>query len=114
MSPSACAAGGSQRKSYRTFLRQAIDKGFVTPELEQARREQVPTFTHFLDLPILFVIVALGAMRPETWSAIAISIGIAVLVATGFSVVLPKLYPWQPSMAGGKTIVAEVPPLREA
>jgi hypothetical protein len=98
----------------RRLAREAIDKGFVTPELEQVRREHVPTFTHFLDLPNLFVIVALGAVRPETWSAIAISIGIAVLVATGFTVVLPKLYPWQPSMAGRKAIVAEVPPLRGA
>ena len=28
----------------------------------------MPTFTHFLDLPILFLIIALGAMQPTTWT----------------------------------------------
>ena len=42
--------------------------GNLHPELERARREHLPAFTDFLDLPILFVIVALGAMRPDTWS----------------------------------------------
>ena len=40
----------------------------LTPELQNARRELVPTFTHFLDLPILFIIIALGAMQPTSWT----------------------------------------------
>lgn len=44
----------------------ALAQGATTPALERARQEHLPTFTHFLDLPILFVIVALGAMRPNT------------------------------------------------
>ena len=88
--------------SHRTLVRMALDEGRVTPELERARREHVPTFTHFLDLPVLFVIVSLGAMRPETWSTLAISIGIAVFVAACFTLILPRLYPWQPSAAQGK------------
>jgi uncharacterized membrane protein len=83
----------------RRLARAALEKERVTSELEQARREHVPTFTHFLDLPILFVIVSLGAMRPESWSTLAISIGVAVLVATCFTLILPRLYPWQPSAA---------------
>jgi uncharacterized membrane protein len=81
----------------RRLARAALNEGRVSPELERARREHVPTFTHFLDLPILFVIVSLGTMRPEGWSTLAISVGIAVLVATCFTLVLPRLYPWQPS-----------------
>ncbi len=82
----------------RRLARAALDKGRVTPELESARREHIPTFTHFLDLPILFVIVSLGAMRPDGWSTLAISVSIAVFVAICFTLVLPRLYPWQPSV----------------
>ena len=52
----------------RRLTTAALAHGSTTPELERARQEHLPTFTHFLDLPILFVIVALGAMRPNTWA----------------------------------------------
>jgi hypothetical protein len=42
-----------------------VTEGRVTPELARARGEQLASFTHFLDLPILLVIVSLGALRPE-------------------------------------------------
>jgi hypothetical protein len=82
----------------RRLARAALNEGRVSPELERVRREQFPTFSHFLDLPILFVIVSFGAMRPESWSTLPIGIGIGVLVATCFTLVLPRLYPWQPSV----------------
>ena len=50
----------------RRLTRSALDAGYVTSELERARGEPVPTFTHFLDLPILFLIIALGAIQPTT------------------------------------------------
>jgi uncharacterized membrane protein len=50
----------------RRLSREALVLGAMTPALAAARREHVPTFTHFLDIPILFVIVALGAARPTT------------------------------------------------
>src|SRR6266545_8357732 len=43
----------------RRLTKVALEQGSVTRELELARREHLPTFTHFLDLPLLFVIVAL-------------------------------------------------------
>jgi hypothetical protein len=52
----------------RRLTTAALAQGSTTQALERARQEQLPTFTHFLDLPILFVIVALGAMRPNTWA----------------------------------------------
>ncbi|HSE92865.1 MAG TPA: DUF2269 family protein, partial [Methylomirabilota bacterium] len=59
--------GNTITRSYFMRLRrltmEAIQQGRVTAELAEARRH-VPTFAHFLDIPILFVIVALGAMRP--------------------------------------------------
>lgn len=40
----------------RRLTREALRRGMVTPELAAARRHHLPTFTHFLDIPILFVI----------------------------------------------------------
>jgi hypothetical protein len=36
----------------RRLTREAVQHGQVTAELEAARRQPVPTFTHFLDLPL--------------------------------------------------------------
>jgi hypothetical protein len=45
----------------RRLARVAVTQGQVTPELARARAEQLASFTHFLDIPILLVIVSLGA-----------------------------------------------------
>jgi hypothetical protein len=37
----------------------------MTCELAGARAEQLASFTHLLDIPILLVIVSLGAFAPE-------------------------------------------------
>jgi hypothetical protein len=70
----------------------ALEHGSPTPELVRARREQVPTFTHFLDLPILFVIVALGAMRPNSWSLFWTGTVLAVSAAAVLTLMIPRLY----------------------
>jgi uncharacterized membrane protein len=73
----------------RRLTRTALTQGAATPELERARQEHLPTFTHFLDLPILFVIVALGAMRPTTWALFAVGLVLAVVTATVLTLVIP-------------------------
>lgn len=78
----------------RRVTREAVQQGNVTAELEDVRREHVPTFTHFLDLPILLVIVALGAMRPNTWALFAIGATLALLAAAALTLVIPRLYPF--------------------
>ena len=78
----------------RRLTRGALTAGHVTPELERARGEMLPTFTHFLDLPILFVIVTLGATRPTDWTVFLAGSGAAVVLATVLTVVVPRLYPW--------------------
>ena len=77
----------------RRLTRAALAEGAGTPELEKARAEHLPTFTHFLDLPILFVIVALGAMRPNTWALFVVGTTLAVAAATALTVVIPRMYP---------------------
>jgi uncharacterized membrane protein YecN with MAPEG domain len=78
----------------RRLSRTALAQGAVSRELERARPEHLPTFTHFLDLPILFVIVALGAMRPTTWALFAVGLVLAVVTATVLTLVIPRLYPF--------------------
>lgn len=79
----------------RRATREALDRGQVTTALEEARREHVPTFTHFLDLPILFVIVMLGAMRPNTWTLFITGTAVALAAAAILTLVIPRLYPFE-------------------
>jgi hypothetical protein len=65
----------------RRLTRVAVVQGRVTSELERARGEHVPTFTHFLDLPLLLVIISLGAIRPDDWGLFAVGIALALIVA---------------------------------
>ncbi len=48
------------------------------------------------DAPDL-VIVALGAVRPTTWTLAIVGIVIALVVATILTITLRRLYPWVPS-----------------
>lgn len=90
--------GNTVTRAYFTRLRRvtrtALAEGRITPELERARAERIPTFTHFLDLPILLVIIALGAIRPDGWLPLIAGLALAVLVATALTLVLLRLYPW--------------------
>ena len=79
----------------RRVTRKAVQRGNVTAELEAVRREHVPTLMHFLDLPILLVIVALGAMRPNTWAPFALGTLLALVAAAMLTLVIPRLYPFE-------------------
>jgi uncharacterized membrane protein len=78
----------------RRVTRDALQRGAITPELEKARGEGIPTFTHFLDLPILFLIVALGTIRPTGWTLFIVGAVVATVVAAVLSLYIPRLYPW--------------------
>ena len=78
----------------RRLTTTALAQGASTPELERARQEHLPTFTHYLDLPILFLIVALGAMRPNTWVLFLVGTTLAVVAATVLTLVIPRMYPF--------------------
>jgi hypothetical protein len=79
----------------RRLTREAVELGNVTQALEEVRREHVPTFTHFLDIPILFVIVMLGAMRPNTWTLFVTGIALALVAAAILTLAIPRLYPFE-------------------
>jgi len=78
----------------RRLTRSALDAGRVTPELERARGELMPTFTHFLDLPMLFLIIALGTTQPTSWTLFFAGSIAAIAVAMLLMLVVPRLYPW--------------------
>jgi uncharacterized membrane protein len=78
----------------RRLARAALLAERVTPELACARAEQLASFTHFLDIPILLVIVSLGALRPDDWTQFTIGTVIAVAAASLLNYFIPRLYPW--------------------
>jgi uncharacterized membrane protein len=83
----------------RRLTRIALAQGRLTEELARARAEQLASFTHFLDIPLLLVIVSLGALRPSDWTQFVVATTIAVGVATALNITIPRLYPW-----GGTTV----------
>lgn len=78
----------------RRLARIAVAEGRITPELTSARAEQLASFTHFLDIPLLLVIVSLGALRPSSWTHFVVGVAIAVAVASLLNYFIPRLYPW--------------------
>ncbi|MCL5044216.1 MAG: hypothetical protein M1336_02905 [Deltaproteobacteria bacterium] len=82
----------------RRLTREALRIGAFTAELEKARAAAVPTFTHFaassFDLPIPFLIVTLGVLRPHAWNLFAAGSLIAIAVAGALTIFIPGLYPW--------------------
>jgi uncharacterized membrane protein len=76
----------------RRLANDALSQGAVTPELTRARQEHVPTFTHFLDMPILLLIVSLGALRPHTWTQFIVGSIVALAVAIALTLWIPRVY----------------------
>ena len=72
----------------------ALKEGEITPELKKEREKLVPSFTHYLDLPMLFLIIALGVIKPTTWGTFIYGSILAVALASFFSVIIPRMYPW--------------------
>jgi uncharacterized membrane protein len=78
----------------RRITQNALDEGKITPELESERAKLAPTFTHYLDIPMVFLIIALGVLKPETWSVFFYGAAIAIAIATIFTIIIPRMYPW--------------------
>jgi len=78
----------------RRITNEALSVGEITPELEKERSKLLPSFTHYLDLPMLFLIIALGVMKPATWGMFLYGSLIAIALASFFTFFIPRLYPW--------------------
>lgn len=77
----------------RRLTKEALNTGSFTYELKSARAEAVPTFTHFLDLPLLFLIIALGVIKPDNWALFIVGMIVAVLSAIILTLYILRLYP---------------------
>jgi hypothetical protein len=49
-----------------------------------------------LDVPMLFLIVSLGAIRPTTWSQLIVGAVCALAIATVLTLWIPRVYPSVP------------------
>ncbi len=78
----------------RRLTNLALTEGEITPELEKERGKLIPSFTHYLDLPMLFLIIALGVIKPSTWNTFIYGSAIAIALALFFTVLIPRMYPW--------------------
>lgn len=78
----------------RRLTHEALEIGEFTPELEKARAENIPAFTHFLDLPMLFLIITLGALKPDTWEVFVVGSLAAIALAAALTLFIPRLHPW--------------------
>ncbi|MCZ2096600.1 MAG: DUF2269 domain-containing protein [Anaerolineae bacterium] len=78
----------------RRMTREALARGRFTAELERERGKSLPSFTHFLDLPVLTLIIALGALKPDSWVLFIAGSILAVAVASALNAWIPRLYPW--------------------
>ncbi|MDO9470089.1 MAG: DUF2269 domain-containing protein [Nitrosomonas sp.] len=78
----------------RRLTQEALHVGEFTPELEKARAENIPAFTHFLDLPMLLLIITLGALKPDTWEVFIVGSLAAIALAAALTLFIPRLYPW--------------------
>jgi hypothetical protein len=78
----------------RRLTRQSLQVGRFTAELEHERGKLVPSFTHFLDLPILTLIIALGALKPDTWSLWWVGVITALAISSLLTYWIPRMYPW--------------------
>lgn len=82
------------RKLHR-YIRESEEKGYVTEDLQRERDDELSSFSHFLDVPNLMVIVSLGAIKPATWTHFIVGVGLALTLAIILNYMLPRLYPWQ-------------------
>lgn len=78
----------------RRLTTEALQQGYVTEALEKERGKLIPSFTHYLDLPMLFLIIALGVIKPTTWQMFIYGSLIAIALALFFTFFIPRLYPW--------------------
>ncbi len=72
--------------------REALAVGTITPEVRAEAHDRLGNFMHFFDVPITLVMLYCGVARPESWNAIFIAVGIAILAAALMSLTIPQLY----------------------
>ncbi len=63
----------------------------LTEEIKRHARTWIGRFTHFLDIPMVAVIVYFGVVRPDRWLTVGIAIGIAIAAALVLMIAVPRM-----------------------
>ena len=66
----------------------------LSNELRETRQKLLPTLAHFLDLPMLSLIIALAVIRPESWDMFFAGTTTAFAIASGLTFWITRLFPW--------------------
>ncbi|HBG46973.1 MAG TPA: DUF2269 domain-containing protein [Deltaproteobacteria bacterium] len=77
----------------RRLSREAAGADHLDPRVEKERGRLIPAFTHFLDLPLLVLIIALGVIRPDTWTFFVVGLTMAVGIAVLLTIYIRRRYP---------------------
>ncbi len=77
----------------RRIAFERLNSGTGGGQLNSERHRFLPAFTHFLDLPILVLIIALGVIRPESWGFFFAGMIIALGAGLGLTLSMRRLYP---------------------
>lgn len=83
------------RLHFRRMLRMSKDalaKGTVTGDLLEEQNRRLPSFTHFLDLPLFFLIVTFGGLRPSSWAFIIVGVLSGVVLGAVLYLVFTRAY----------------------
>lgn len=79
------------RKTLRSS-RAAFNAGKVlTEEIREEARTFLNRIVHFLDVPMIMVIIFCGAVRPDSWTIILTSIALAIVVTIILVFSIPSL-----------------------
>lgn len=70
---------------------EALRQGRLSAEVRAEARSPVGQIAHFLDLPLLTVIVYCGAVRPDSWWQVLVALLAALLVALALMLTVPRL-----------------------
>lgn len=66
--------------------------GQFTSELKKLQKRNLTNFTHYLDLPLVLVIIMLGVLRPYTWDLFIAGLLVSVFIAGTLTFLLPTLF----------------------
>lgn len=70
----------------------SLSTGQFTSELKKLQKRNLTNFTHYLDLPLVLLIIMLGVLRPYTWDLFIAGLLVSVFIAGALTFLLPTLF----------------------
>ncbi len=79
------------RRTLRRSKRASEEEDVLTEEIRDEARSLINQIVHFLDIPILIVIIYCGTVRPDSWTYVLSAIAIALCVTALLVISVPRL-----------------------